>query len=77
MREIVGVKARENYVLEIELSNSHKIICNMKPRLGGVRFGGLKDITTFKNVHIKNSYTIEWANIYEITIDEILSMIEM
>lgn len=76
MRTIVNVKAKDNYTLEIELSNKHKIICDMSTRLEGVRFCGLIDLEFFKEVHVKNPYTIEWDSMCEITIDEILTMIE-
>lgn len=76
MRKIIQVKPTDDYVLEILLNNNHKIICDMKTRLKGIRFQRLREIKCFKNVQIKNPYTITWDNNCEITIDEVIAMLE-
>ncbi|MGE4277697.1 MAG: DUF2442 domain-containing protein [Lawsonibacter sp.] len=76
MPRIVSVKADDDYMLEIQLDNSHKIIYDMKPRLQSVRFCELSDLDRFKAFHIENSNTIVWDSLCQITIDEIINNIE-
>lgn len=76
MPNIVKVTPCENYTLEIELDNHHKIIYDMKPRLHAVRFGELANIKKFKSVHVKNGNTLVWDSLRQITIHEIIRMVE-
>ncbi|MBK5247722.1 MAG: DUF2442 domain-containing protein [Peptostreptococcaceae bacterium] len=77
MPKIVNVIPKDDYILEIELSNNHKIIYDMKPRLKGVRFCKLIDIKRFKEVRIENGNIIVWDSLCQITIDEIINVIEI
>ncbi|MGE4485299.1 MAG: DUF2442 domain-containing protein [Oscillospiraceae bacterium] len=76
MPKIIGAAATEEYTLEIELDNHHKIIYDMKPRLQAVRFCKLTDLGRFKDLHIKNSNTLVWDSLCQISIDEIINLIE-
>lgn len=76
MPRIVSVKADDDYLLEIQLDNSHKIIYDMKPRLQSVRFCELSDLDRFKGVRIDHGNTLVWDSLCQITIDEIINNIE-
>lgn len=76
MSRIVLVTPSENYTLEIELDNRHKIIFDMKPRLGAVRFCSLSDVNKFNAVRIENGDTLVWDSLCQITISEIISLVE-
>jgi len=74
--KIINVIPNDNYTLVIELDNCHKIIYDMKPRLHAVRFCNLADIKKFKDVKVENGNTLVWDSLCEITIDEIMNIIE-
>ena len=76
MPKIVSVLPQEDQTLAIELDNKHKIIYDMNPRLKTVRFSVLADSEKFKSLKVENGNTIVWDGLCQITIDEILSMIE-
>ena len=76
MAKIISVTPQENHTLLIELSNHHHIIYDMKPRLKTVRFNGLTDLDRFKTVRIENKNTLVWDDICQITIDEIIDMVD-
>jgi len=76
MRKIIDVIPRKNYILEIHLNNNHMIICDMKTRLEGIRFRGLKDTLLFEQYQIHNGDTIRWSETCELTLDEIMLMLE-
>lgn len=76
MSRIVKVIPCEDHTLEIELDNHHKIIYDMKPRLGAVRFCELANIDKFKTIRIKNGDTLIWDSLCQITISEIISLVE-
>ena len=76
MSKIVNVTPHEDHTLEIELDNRHKIIYDMKPRLGAVRFSSLSDIQKFKNVKVINGDTLTWDSLCQITVNEIINNIE-
>ncbi len=76
MPRIVKVTPKDNHTLLIELNNRHKIIYDMKSRLQTSRFCGLEDLTRFKAVQVENKNTLVWDGLCEITIDEILNMLE-
>lgn len=75
MSKIVRVKAYNDYTLEIELDNRHKIIFDMNPRLGGVRFGALADLEKFKSVRIENGDTLVWDSLCQIALGELISLV--
>lgn len=76
MPKIINIVPNDDYTLTIELNNHHKIIYDMKPRLQAVRFCELADINRFKGVRVENENTIVWDSLRQITIDEIINMIE-
>lgn len=76
MPKIVKVTPGDDYTLLIELSNHHRIVYDMKPRLQAVRFGGLKDLSKFKAVKVEHGSTLVWDSLCQITIDEIINMLE-
>lgn len=41
-----------------------------------VRFGGLEDIEKFKSVRVENGDTVGWDSLRQITIHEIIRMVE-
>ena len=76
MPKITNVTPKDDYTIEIELDNRHRIIYDMKQRLQSVRFCGLSDISRFKAIHIENGNTLVWDRLCQITIDEIINLIE-
>jgi hypothetical protein len=70
------VTPRDDYTLLIELSNHHRIVYDMKPRLQAVRFCGLEDLSKFKAVKVEHENTLVWDSLCQITIDEIINMLE-
>jgi hypothetical protein len=73
---IISVIANDDYTLLIELNNRHKITYNMRPRLQTLRFCGLEDLSRFKAVRVEHENTLVWDSLCQITIDEIIKMIE-
>jgi hypothetical protein len=76
MSKIVQVIPNDDYTLLITLSNHHQIIYDMGPRLQTVRFSELTDLDRFKAVRVEHESTLVWNSLCEITIDEIINMIE-
>ena len=76
MSKIICITANDDYTLEIDLDNHHKIIYDMKPRLQAVRFCTLSDLGRFKALHIENGNTLVWDSLCQISIDEIINNIE-
>lgn len=76
MPKIMYVTAKDDYTLEIELDNRHKIIYDMKPRLQAVRFCKLSDPNCFHDFRVENGNTLIWDSLCQLTIDEIISQIE-
>ena len=68
--------SHNDHTITIELSNNHRIIYDMRPRLNTIRFRKLADIETFLVVRLENENTLVWNNLCQITIDEIISIIE-
>ncbi len=76
MPKIVNVVPQDDHTLVIELDNMHKIIYDMKLRLKTVRFSNLADLDRFKSLRVENRNTIIWDDLCQITIDEVISIIE-
>ena len=74
--KIIRVTPEDDYTLLIELSNHHRIVYDMKPRLQAVRFGGLGDLNKFKAVRVEHENNLVWNGLCQITIDEIINMLE-
>ena len=76
MSKIISATAKDDYTLDIELDNCHKIIYDMKPRLQAVRFCTLSDLGRFKAFRVENSNTLVWDSLCQLSIDEIICNIE-
>lgn len=76
MPRVVKVVPHEDYTLTIELSNQHRIIYDIRPRLQTTRFCGLADMKKFQAVRVEHEKTLVWNNLCQITIDEIMDMID-
>lgn len=76
MPKIVSVVPNDDHTLAIELGNRHRIIYDMRPRLRGLRFRGLADLSRFKSVRVEHGNTLVWDSLCQLTIDEIIGMIE-
>lgn len=70
MREIIEVKALEDYQLKLTFDNGKIKIKDMKPYLDKGIFKKLKDIKVFNNVRIKYG-TISWENDIDICADSL------
>jgi len=75
MSRIVRATPFEDYTLEIELDNRHKIVYDMRQRLKGVRFSALADIEKFKSVGVEDGYTLVWDSLCQITLGEIICLL--
>lgn len=75
MSKIVRVTPFDDYTLQIELDNQHKIIYDMKPRLTGVRFGTLVDLEKFKSVRVENGDTLVWDSLCQMALGEIIGLV--
>ncbi len=76
MPKIVHAFPNEDHTILIELDNNHKIIYDMRSRLQTVRFCGLADLDSFKMFKIENGNTLVWDSLCQISIDEIINIIE-
>jgi hypothetical protein len=76
MAKIINAVPNDNHTLTIELSNNHRIIYDLRPRLQSTRFCGLADIKKFKDVRIEHENTLVWNNLCQIAIDEIMDMVD-
>jgi hypothetical protein len=76
MPKIVSVAANDDHTLTITLNNRHQIIYDFRPRLESVRFSGLADLERFKAVRVEHGNTLVWDSLCQITIDEIIDMVE-
>jgi len=76
MPKIIRIAPKDDHTLLIELNNKHMIVYDMKPRLETVRFCSLTDLERFKAVRIEDENTLVWDSLCQMSIDEILNMIE-
>jgi hypothetical protein len=49
MVKIINAVPNDNHTLTIELSNNHRIIYDLRPRLQSTRFCGLADLKKFQD----------------------------
>ncbi len=75
MVEIKEVKPREDYQLEVLLTNGGSITLNLKPKLETIRFGLLRDETFFKQAETDGT-VIRWDDKIELSSSEIFEMIK-
>ena len=59
MRQIIDLKANDNFTLEVTFSGGEIKIYDVKPILNCEAFNALTDVAQFKKVH-NNGYFIEW-----------------
>jgi hypothetical protein len=59
MRQIIELKATDNFTLNVTFSGGEEKIYDVKPILDCEAFNALKDIAQFRKVHNKG-YFIEW-----------------
>ncbi len=76
MPVIKTVIPNDDHTLLIELSNHHTIIYDMHSRLESIRFCGLADLKVFQSVRVEHGNTLIWENLCQITIDEIIDMVD-
>lgn len=70
--EILEVKFLENFKVDLYLSNGHRIIYNLKPKLITARFKELECWDYFAQGKIKRGKVIYWDENTELTLGEIL-----
>lgn len=75
MLEIKSVIARENYCLEVVLSNGSSIIINLADRLHTVRFGLLEDKAFFERATTDGT-CIRWDDTIEISSREVIELVQ-
>lgn len=62
----------EDYQLDILLSNSHRIIYNLEPKLKTARFSDLSDPEIFSSGDLNDNKVICWNVPAELSLEEIL-----
>ena len=75
MTEIKEVKPRENYQLEVLLSNGGSVTLNLKPKLETIRFGLLRDEAFFHSAETDGT-VIRWGNKVELSAGEVFELIK-
>lgn len=76
MARINKVIANDDFTLTIELNNRHRIIYNMRPRLQTMRFFCLSDFKLFQTFHVEKARTVVWNDLCQITLDEIMDLVD-
>ena len=76
MPKINQAVANNDHTLTIELANRHRIIFDLRPRLQTIRFRGLTDLKSFQAVRVEHGSTLVWNSLCQITIDEIIDLID-
>ena len=76
MPKITKAVPNDDHTLTIELGNSHRIIYDLQPRLQTIRFCGLADLKSFQAVRVEHGSTLVWNSLCQITIDEIIDLID-
>ncbi len=74
MTEIKAVYPKEDYHLEILLSNGNNVTLNLKPKLKTIRFGLLHDDEFFRLVETDGK-VIRWQNKVTLSSSEVFEMI--
>ena len=76
MPRVIRAIPNEDHTLTIELANHHRIIYDLRPRPQSARFCGLADLAKFQAVRVEHGNTLVWNNLCQLTIDEILDMLD-
>ena len=69
---IEDIRFRKDYLIEITLSNHHKIIYDIKPKLITARFRDLEDEELFLSGRLFDGNTICWSPGIELSLEEIM-----
>ncbi len=75
MAEIKEVKPKENYQLEMLLTNGSSITLNLKSKLETIRFGLLRDEAFFNQAETDGT-VIRWGSKVELSAGEVFEMIK-
>lgn len=75
MGSIIGIAPQADWQLEISLDTGSRIVLNLKPRLGTVRFGRLSDEAFFRSATTDGSF-IRWGSSIEISLHEVFQLAE-
>lgn len=75
MTQIKSVVPKDNYILDVMLSNGNSVILNMESRLSTIRFGLLKDKEFFDKVATDGNF-IRWENKIEISTSEVFQLVQ-
>lgn len=73
--KIAEVKFQPDFCVEIDLTNGHRIIYNLQPKLVTARFKGIDDWNCFCEGEIIDGSRIVWNDSMELSLDEILNSI--
>ena len=75
MSRIIKVIPKEDYHLEVQLSNGSSVILSLESRLGTLRFGMRSDMEFFLRATTDGRY-IRWDNKIEISVNEVFQLAE-
>lgn len=75
MSQIISVRPRTDYKLEVFLENGSSIVLNLASKLKTVRFGMLADKEFFDKAATDGSY-IRWGELIEISITELIQLVK-
>lgn len=73
MSNIIEVRTKENYCLEVRMENGSSVVLNLESRLQTVRFGVLADRELFNRAVTDGTY-IRWDKKVEISVDEVFQL---
>ncbi len=75
MAEIIKVHPKEDYQLEVLLSNGGSVTLNLKTKLNTIRFGLLRDKAFFRCAETDGT-VIRWSNKVELSATEVFELIK-
>lgn len=73
---ILDVQFLDNYIMDIRLSNGHRILFNMKPKLSTARFAHIHSIQHFNEGKVIDGKLVRWNPITELSLNEMLLNLE-
>lgn len=73
--DITSIEFLDEYQINIYLSNGHRIVYNMKPKMNTMRFSEVFALGKFETASIVNGQIIRWAGNIELTLDEIMHQV--
>lgn len=73
-RYILGVKALDGYILQVDFISHSRLLLNMRPYLDKIRFRPLADPQVWSSA-VTNGIFVRFGNV-ELSHDELLSMAE-